>query len=33
VEEGFEHHVCVAYGDVRQDLVETCKRMKIKPVS
>jgi L-fucose isomerase-like protein len=33
VEEGFEHHLCVAYGDVRQDLVEICKRMKIRPVS
>jgi L-fucose isomerase-like protein len=32
VEEGFEHHLCIAYGDISEDLMEICKRMKIKPI-
>lgn len=32
VEEGFEHHLCIAYGNVRQELMEVCRRMKIKPI-
>jgi L-fucose isomerase-like protein len=32
VEEGFEHHICVAYGDVSHELQEVCKRMQITPI-
>jgi len=32
VEEGFEHHICIAHGDVKEELLKICKFLKIEPV-
>ena len=32
VQEGFEHHVCMVHGDVKEELLKICELLKIDPV-
>ncbi len=31
IQEGFEHHICAAHGDVRRELLEVCRLAEFKP--
>jgi len=32
MEQGFEHHICLVHGDIRNELIKICERLSIEPV-